>query len=70
MNYNDDLPSVLVSEQGSHGKNGYIDHLSSPNPRQRSQAAQELGKLKADYAVSNLITLLREDVNTSMMKLV
>lgn len=64
MNYNDDLPSVLVSEQGSHGKNGYIDHLSSPNPRQRSQAAQELGKLKADYAVSNLITLLREDVNT------
>ncbi len=64
MNYNDDLPSVLVSEQGSRGKNGYIDHLSSPNPRQRSQAAQELGKLKADYAVPNLITLLKEDVNT------
>ena len=64
MNDNDDLPSVLISEQGSRGKNGYIDNLSSPNPRQRSQAVQELGKLKADYAVSNLITLLKEDVNT------
>ncbi|MEJ5309896.1 MAG: HEAT repeat domain-containing protein [Anaerolineae bacterium] len=64
MNYNDDFPSVFISEQGSRDKNGYIDHLSSPNPRQRSQAVQELGKLKADYAVPNLITLLKEDVNT------
>ncbi|HOT91379.1 MAG TPA: HEAT repeat domain-containing protein [Anaerolineae bacterium] len=41
-----------------------IDNLKSPNPRQRSQAVQELGRLKATCAVPHLITLLREDVNT------
>ena len=64
LNHNDDLPSVHVSEQRSHDKDCHIDNLNSPNPRQRSQAAQELGRLKADYAVPNLITLLKEDVNT------
>lgn len=58
MSYNDDLPSIALSEQRC------IENLTSPNPRQRSQAAQELGKLKTDCAVSHLIQLLKEDVNT------
>lgn len=56
MNHSDDLPSV--SEKRC------IDNLESPNPRQRSQAAQELGKLKAECAAPHLIALLKEDVNT------
>ena len=64
LNHNDDLPSAHVSEKSSRIRDCHIANLSSPNPRQRSQAAQELGKLKADYAVPNLITLLKEDVNT------
>jgi len=64
LNHNEDLPSVYVSGQRPRGKDGYIDTLDSPNPRQRSHAVQELGKLKADYAVPNLIILLKEDVNT------
>jgi len=58
LSNNDDFPPVNFSEQRC------IDNLKSPNPRQRSQAVQELGKLKTDCAVSHLITLLKEDVNT------
>ena len=64
LNHNEELPSVHVSEQRSRNEDCRIENLNSPNPRQRSQAVQELGKLKADYAVPNLITLLKEDVNT------
>jgi HEAT repeat protein len=64
LNSNGDLPSVHAAGQKSYGKDANLDNLNSPNPRQRSQAVQELGKLKADYAVPNLITLLKEDVNT------
>ncbi len=42
----------------------YIEDLQTPNPRQRSRAAQELGKLKADIAVPELVRVLKEDVNT------
>jgi HEAT repeat protein len=42
----------------------YIEHLKSANPRLRSHAAQELGKLEAQEAVPHLIEHLSEDVNT------
>ncbi len=42
----------------------HIKNLQSPNPRQRSGAAEELGRLHAEEAASHLIELLREDVNT------
>ncbi|MBN1876058.1 MAG: HEAT repeat domain-containing protein [Anaerolineae bacterium] len=41
-----------------------IDNLGNPNPRQRSQAAQELGKLGVTAAVPALIETLKYDVNT------
>ena len=58
MSYDNTLLSNALSEQRC------IENLTSPNPRQRSQAAQELGKLKTDCAVSHLIQLLKEDINT------
>jgi len=42
----------------------YIEDLTSENPRQRSFAVQELGKLRAPQAVSALVALLQKDVNT------
>jgi HEAT repeat protein len=42
----------------------YIENLESPNPRLRSQAAEDLGKLAAPEAVPELIRHLHEDVNT------
>ncbi len=42
----------------------YIENLQSQNPRQRSHAVQELGKLKAEQAVPHVIELLQTDVNT------
>jgi len=41
-----------------------VENLKSPNPRQRSQAAQELGKLRARRTTMQLIELLTDDVNT------
>ncbi|MBN1486890.1 MAG: HEAT repeat domain-containing protein [Anaerolineae bacterium] len=41
-----------------------IDNLQSPNPRQRSQAAQDLGELRDLCTVEVLITVLGEDINT------
>ncbi len=41
-----------------------IENLHSPNPRQRSQAAQELGDLKDELSIPALITALQQDVNT------
>ncbi|MDY0018744.1 MAG: HEAT repeat domain-containing protein [Anaerolineae bacterium] len=41
-----------------------IENLKNPNPRQRSQAALELGELKALEAVPALIATLNDDVNT------
>ncbi len=41
-----------------------IENLESPNPRQRSQAAGELGEGHAVEAVPALIHALNEDVNT------
>ncbi len=41
-----------------------IKHLKSQNPRQRSQAARELGELGAKAGVAELIEALDEDVNT------
>lgn len=42
----------------------HITNLQNPNPRQRSHAAAELGKLQTIEAVPALIKALREDVNT------
>jgi HEAT repeat protein len=42
----------------------YIENLESPNPRLRSQAAEDLGKLAAQEAVPELIEHLHTDVNT------
>ncbi len=42
----------------------YIEDLQSPNPRQRSHAAHELGDFQDPAAVPALITALKEDVNT------
>ncbi len=42
----------------------HIEDLTSENPRQRSFAVQELGKLRASQAVSALATVLQKDVNT------
>lgn len=42
----------------------YIENLDSPNPRLRSQAAEDLGKLMAQDAVPELIQHLQGDVNT------
>ncbi len=41
-----------------------IENLESPNPRQRSQAAAELGEGHAVEAVPALIRVLTEDINT------
>ncbi len=41
-----------------------IDNLQNPNPRQRSQAARELGDLKNEISIPALIRALQEDVNT------
>ena len=41
-----------------------IENLESPNPRQRSQAAGELGESRVVEAVPALIRVLDEDVNT------
>ncbi len=40
------------------------EDLESPNPRVRSQAAEDLGKLAALDAVPDLVERLQEDVNT------
>lgn len=42
----------------------FVDNLDNPNPRMRSQAAEDLGKLGAQGAVPNLVEVLQEDVNT------
>jgi HEAT repeat protein len=42
----------------------YIENLQSPNPRMRSQAAEELGALTAIEAVPQLVERLQEDINT------
>lgn len=42
----------------------HIKNLQNSNPRQRSGAAEELGRLHAEEAASHLIELLHEDVNT------
>ena len=42
----------------------HIKNLQSPNPRQRSSAVEELGRLHADEATPYLIELLHDDVNT------
>jgi len=41
-----------------------INNLRSPNPRQRSQAAQALGKLQATCATADLAELVTNDLNT------
>jgi HEAT repeat protein len=41
-----------------------LDNLESPNPRLRSQAAEDLGKLNAQETVPELVEHLQEDVNT------
>lgn len=58
MSHNDNLSTAVLNEQRC------IDNLNSLNPRQRSQAAQELGKLKTELAVTHLVECLEEDVNT------
>jgi len=42
----------------------HIENLESPNPRIRSQAAEDLGKLGAQEAVPVLVECLQQDVNT------
>ena len=42
----------------------YIANLESPNPRMRSQAAEDLGKLGRPVAVPVLTEALQDDVNT------
>ncbi len=42
----------------------HVENLESPNPRMRSQAVEDLGKLAAHEAVPALIERLQEDVNT------
>jgi len=41
-----------------------IESFASPNPRNRSRAAQKLGQFKAQIAVPHLIQQLQSDVNT------
>ncbi|MGC9348230.1 MAG: HEAT repeat domain-containing protein [Anaerolineae bacterium] len=41
-----------------------VENLESPNPRLRSQAAEDLGKLNAQEAVPELVEHLQDDVNT------
>jgi HEAT repeat protein len=42
----------------------YLENLESPNPRLRSQAAEDLGRLNSDEAVTCLVERLQADVNT------
>jgi HEAT repeat protein len=58
LSHNDNLSAVAFDEQRC------IDSLGSLNPRQRSLAAEELGKLKAELAVTHLVECLEKDVNT------
>ncbi len=41
-----------------------IENLESPNPRLRSQAVEDLGKLGAQESVPEIVEHLQEDVNT------
>lgn len=60
----DNLTLNNVQNSDSTDLSHYLESLKSLNPRLRSFAAQEIGKIKASEAVPDLIQLLNDDLNT------